>query len=74
MEVRCYVLSCPYNSKSKFCRKRVLPILGDGRCGHLYKKDGSLNPHFQDPVEEIYLDRYVPQEKEELIETEEVEK
>lgn len=51
MTVVCYVGGCPYNSVNHFCGKKVLPIIADGRCGYVYKKDGSVNPHWQEKIE-----------------------
>jgi hypothetical protein len=50
MIVVCYVEGCPYNSVNHFCMRRVLPIIADGRCGHVYRKNGSVNPHWQEKM------------------------
>lgn len=54
MIVMCQVAGCPFLSGAGFCRQNVLQIRAQGGCGYLYKKNGQINPRFQEPVDEQY--------------------
>ena len=66
MVVVCKVEICPYRSKSGFCRNRLLKITDNGFCGHIYNNYGQQNRGWKDPIEDIWMDGYKPQEKERL--------
>jgi len=49
--VVCKVDYCPYKSINGFCKNRVLSITKDGRCGHIYDKNGCVKSDWQDKID-----------------------
>lgn len=62
--VVCKIEQCPYRSKNGFCRNRVLLINLNGSCGHIYDKNGQIKSNWQEPIDERFMDGYIPAEKE----------
>lgn len=67
MLIVCKVEGCPYRSKNSFCRNRVTLINSNGTCGHIFNENGVVKDHWQQPIDEIYMDGYKPQQKPEQI-------
>lgn len=52
MDVICHVVNCPFfGNPSGFCTKRLISINANGQCGHIYLKNGAINPRWQEKVE-----------------------
>lgn len=70
MDVLCNVQGCPFNTPSKFCVKRLLVINQNGQCGHVYLKNGTINPQWQNGelIQFFQKDIRKPQEQVEKIE------
>ena len=62
MNVVCKVADCPYNSKSEFCRNKLVSINQSGMCGHIYKKDGAVRLGWQIPIGEEFKEGYNEQQ------------
>ena len=64
MTVICKVELCPYRSRNGFCRNRVLCITENGLCGHIYNRNGQMNPNWQQKIDEKFMAGYHYQEEE----------
>lgn len=67
MVVICKVIECPYRSKNGFCRNRLLNIIENGSCGHIFNRNGQPKVNWQQKIDEKFMQGYKNQEEEKKI-------